>query len=92
MMVGTSKTPIFRWESLKKESGDVSPNGNKPTKANHEQLMQIITGNPHLTQKEIGAMVGMAATNICRVFQRMRGFQKKEHFTNKQTSRQKKGF
>ncbi|CAL7961052.1 hypothetical protein MIDIC_240053 [Alphaproteobacteria bacterium] len=37
MMVGISKTSVFRWESLKKESGDVSPNGNKPTKANYEQ-------------------------------------------------------
>ncbi|CAL7961367.1 hypothetical protein MIDIC_20010 [Alphaproteobacteria bacterium] len=33
--------------------------------------MQIITGNPNLTQKEIGAMVGMIATGICCAFQRM---------------------
>ncbi|CAL7963009.1 hypothetical protein MIDIC_550004 [Alphaproteobacteria bacterium] len=44
--LGISKTSVFYWESLKKENGDVSPkkNGNKPTKANREQLMQIITG------------------------------------------------
>ncbi|CAL7961146.1 hypothetical protein MIDIC_250008 [Alphaproteobacteria bacterium] len=47
MMVGIRKTSVFCWESLEKENGDVSPkkNGNKPTKANHEQLMQIIVGN-----------------------------------------------
>ncbi|CAL7963188.1 hypothetical protein MIDIC_590024 [Alphaproteobacteria bacterium] len=50
-MLGISKTLVFRWKNLKKENGDVSPkkNGNKPTKANHEQLMQIIIGNPNLT-------------------------------------------
>ncbi|CAL7963174.1 hypothetical protein MIDIC_590019 [Alphaproteobacteria bacterium] len=44
-MLGISKTLVFRWKNLKKENGDVSPkkNGNKPTKANHEQLMQIIS-------------------------------------------------
>ncbi|CAL7963760.1 hypothetical protein MIDIC_70080 [Alphaproteobacteria bacterium] len=33
------------WENPKEENGDVSPkkNGNKPTKANHEQLMRITT-------------------------------------------------
>ncbi|CAL7961300.1 transposase [Alphaproteobacteria bacterium] len=73
MMLGISKTSVFRWENLKEENGDVSPkkNGNKPTKANHKQLMQIIIGNPNLTQKGIDVMIGITAIAIRRTFQRI---------------------
>ncbi|CAL7961773.1 hypothetical protein MIDIC_330009 [Alphaproteobacteria bacterium] len=54
--------------------------------------MQIIIGNPNLAQGGIDAMVGMTATGICCVFQRMEVVFKKEHFTKKRGPKTKEEF
>ncbi|CAL7959658.1 hypothetical protein MIDIC_140030 [Alphaproteobacteria bacterium] len=52
--------------------------------------MQIIIGNPNLTQKEIGAMVGMTATGICCVFQRVGAVFKKKNALQRSRPRDKR--
>ncbi|WP_448379993.1 IS630 transposase-related protein [Gloeomargarita sp.] len=96
-LFGMSIRTVQRWLKIWSETGDYRPKqndqkGHSAKLTDLERFRQFVEANPGLTQKEMGAILGVSHTTIGQALKKINFTRKKKHTLEEQNEEERQQF